>query len=236
MAEGVDSISTRATAREEFGARSSPVFTPSRFLLSQHQRSLRDKNITIAVLFAGLLIVWFCLHAASADPKIMVIDPAGTIIQGPVESLALSKGFFAITSINAAQAALQRSTIGCDLQDLLPLYFSAKARHTIEDDVSARAADVRRRKLSTKPLIDSITPPDIAGDKRVVKVAGRLQTSGAVNGHAFIDEPPFELVLVFRVNADLANKAAMPWIVDEIDLALGNAEVSSHRAKNRPRS
>jgi len=235
MAEGVESSTTRTTAREESGARPGSAFTPSRFLLSQHQRSLRDKNITITVLFAGLVVVAFCLHAASTEPKVMVIDPAGSLIQGPVEALASSKGFFAITSINAAQAALQRSTIGCDLQELLPLYFSAKARHTIEDDVSARAADVRRRKLSTKPLIDSITPPDIAGDKRVVKVAGRLQTTGAVNGHVFIDEPPFELVLVFKVNPDLANKAAMPWVVDELDLALGSAEVSAHRAKNRPR-
>jgi len=235
MAEGVESLAVRATAREEAGGRPLPSFTPSRFLLSQHQRSLRDKNITIAVLFAGLIVVWFCLHAASVEPKIMVIDPVGSLIQGPVESLATSKGFFAITSINAAQAALQRSTVGCDLQELLPLYFSAKARHTIEDDITARSADVRRRKLSTKPLIDSITPPDVAGEKRVVKVAGRLQTTGAVNGHVFIDEPPFELVLVFKVNADLANKAAMPWVVDEIDLAIGSTEVSSRRAKNRPR-
>ncbi len=228
-------VSSRSTAREESGTRPGPVFTPSRLLLTQHQRGLRDKNITIAALLAGLIMVWFCLRAASTEPKIMVIDPAGSLIQGPVESLAMSKGFFAITGINAAQAALQRSTIGCDLQDLLPLYFSARARHTIEEDVNARSADVRRRKLSTKPLIDSITPPDVAGDKRVVKVSGRLQTTGAVNGHVFIDEPPFELVLVFKMNTDLANQAAMPWVVDEIELALGSAEISAHRAKNRPR-
>jgi len=69
----------------------------------------------------------------------------------------------------------------------------------------------------------------------VVKVTGRLQAMGAVNGRAFYHEPPFELVFVFRVNADLSNKASMPWVVDEVELALTEEEIAAQKARNRPK-
>jgi hypothetical protein len=205
-------------------------------LLSDRRRSARDKNVTIGVLFVGLILVWLSIQAATREQKVMVIDPVGGLTQGPLEPLASSKGFFSITSINATQAALQRSSVGFDLQEMLPVYFSAKARRTLDEDLGARADDVRRRRLSLKPVIDSIALPQTAGDTRVVRVGGRLQTYGAVNGRIFYDEPVFELVLVFRGNADLANKAAMPWIVDEIDLAMNAEEIAHLRGKNRLKS
>lgn len=227
--------STRETSREE-GGRPRPVFTPAKHLLSDHQKTVRGKNITIGVLFAGLVLVWMTISSSSSEKQVLVIDPVGGLTQGPLEPLAGSKGFFSITSINATQAALQRSSVGFDLQEMLPIYFSAKARRTLEENLAVYREDIRRRRLSTKPVIDSITPPEVAGDSRIVKVGGRLQTNGAVNGRVFYDEPPFELILVYRVNADIGNKAAMPWVVDEIDLALTAPEIVAHHARNRPKS
>lgn len=226
----------RETPREGDGLRPRPAFTPAKFLLSDHQKSVRDKNITIVLLLVGLIVVWLTISSSNSERQVLVIDPIGGVTQGPLEPLAASKGFFAITSINATQAALQRSSVGFDLQEMLPLYFSAKARRVLEEHLSAHLDDIRRRRLSVKPVIDSITPAQPAGDTRVVKVGGRLQTSGAVNGRLFYDEPPFELVLVYRSNPDLGNKAAMPWVADEIDLATSAEEIAAHRAKNRPKS
>jgi hypothetical protein len=223
----------RSTPREGDSPRGRPAFTPSRRMLSDHQRSLRDKNITMAVLFLGLVVVMLSIYSANATQKIVVIDPLGGVTQGPLEPLAASKGYFSITSINAAQAALQRSSVGFDLQEMLALYFSAKARHTLDEDLRLRFEDFRRRRLTSKPVIDSITPPQPAGDARIVRVSGRLQTTGAVNGRIFYEEPPFELLLVFRANSDLANKAALPWMADEVELALGDTEIAKQRAKNR---
>lgn len=234
MAEATSKeTTTRETLREGEGLRPRPPFTPAKYLLSDHQKTVRDKNITIGVLLAGLVLIWMTISSASSEKQVLVIDPVGGLTQGPLEPLAASKGFFSITSINATQAALQRSSVGFDLQEMLPIYFSAKARATLEENLSARTEDIRRRRLSTKPVIDSITPAETAGDTRVVKVGGRLQTSGAINGRIFYDEPPFELVLVYRVNSDLGNKAAMPWVVDEIDLALNAEEMATQRAHNR---
>ena len=227
---------TRDTPREGEGTRPRPVFTPGKHLLSDHQKTVRDKNITIGVLFAGLVLVWMTISSASSEKQVLVIDPVGGLTQGPLEPLAASKGFFSITSINATQAALQRSSVGFDLQEMLPIYFSSKARHTLEENLSANSEDIRRRRLSTKPVIDSITPAEAAGDTRIVKVGGRLQTSGAINGRVFYDEPPFELILIYRLNPDLGNKAAMPWVADEIDLALTAADIAAHHTRNRPKS
>ncbi|HEU5078715.1 MAG TPA: hypothetical protein VFT72_05855 [Opitutaceae bacterium] len=223
----------RETPREGESFRPRPPFTPARHLLSDHGRTVRDKNITIAALLLGLIFVFLSIHSASSEQKVMVIDPVGGVTQGPLEPLASSKGYFSLTSINATQAALQRSTVGCDLQEMLPFYFSAKARRTLEEDLGNRINDIRKRRVSTKPLIDSITPPEVAGDTRVVKVGGRLQTTGVVNSRVFYDEPPFELILVYRVNPDLGNKASLPWVVDEIELALNADEIAAHRAKTR---
>jgi hypothetical protein len=224
---------TRETPREGESLRPRPPFTPVRHLLNDHQRTLRDRNITLVVLLLGLVFAWLSIHSASSEQKVLVVDPVGGMTSGPLEPLASSKGYFNITSINATQAALQRSTVGCDLREMLPLYFSAKARRTLEEDLEKRMADIRRRRLSSKPVIDSLTPPEVAGDTRVVKVGGKLQTTGVVNGRVFYDEPPFELILVFRSNPDLGNKAVLPWLADEVDLALGVEEIAAHRLKNR---
>jgi hypothetical protein len=226
----------RETPREGESPRPRPPFTPSRFLLTDHQRLVRAKNITIGVLFAGLVLVWLSVTMANVEQKVLVIDPVGGVTQGPLEPLAASKGFFSITSINAVQVALQRSTVGFDLQEMISIYFSARSRQALEEDLGRRWEDIRRRKLTMKPVIDSITPPQSAGDARVVKVSGRLQTTGAVNGRAFYHEPPFELVFVYRTNADLSNKASMPWVVDEFELALGQEEIAAQKARNRPKS
>ncbi len=226
---------TRETPREGESLRPRPAFTPAKQWLSDHQKTVRDKNVTIGLLFAALVLVWMTVSSSSGEKQILVIDPVGGLTQGPLEPLATSKGFFSITSINATQAALQRSSVGFDLLEMLPIYFSARARQTLEEDLSTNLEDIRRRRLSSKPVIDSITPAQSAGDTRVVKVGGRLQTSGAINGRVFYDEPPFELILVYRVNSDLGNKAAMPWVVDEIDLALTAEDIAAHRARNRPK-
>ncbi len=226
----------RETERDGDAVRPRPAFTPAQRWLSEHQRAARTKNVTIAVLLAGLLVSWLTVRAAVSDQKAIVIDPVGGVTVGPLESLSNSRGFFDITTINATQVALQRSTVGFDLQDLLPLYFTSRARRTLDEDQSHRAEEVRRRHLSTKPVISQITPPEPAGDAKIVKVAGKLQITGVVNGRVFYDDPPFELLLVFRSNADLANRAAMPWLVDEIDLAVASSEINALHARNRPRA
>lgn len=226
---------TRETPREGEGLRPRPPFTPANHLLSDHRKTVCDKNITIGALVIGLILVWLTISSVSGERQVVVIDPVGGVTQGPLEALATSKGFFSITSINATQAALQRSSVGFDLQEMLPLYFSAKARRTLEENLAARIEDIRRRRLSMKPVIDRITPAEPAGDTRVVKVGGRVQTSGAVNGRVFYDEPPFELVLVYRKNPDLSNKAAMPWVADEVELALSTQEIAALRTKGRPK-
>jgi hypothetical protein len=226
----------RETPREGDSPLPRPSFTPSRRLLSDHQRVVRSKNLTIGVLLAGLLLVWMTVSSATATQKVLVIDPVGGVTQGPLEPLATSKGFFSITSINAVQACLQRSSVGFDLNELLPLYFTARARRLLDEDLNRRWEDMRKRRLTLKPVIDSITPPQDAAGARVVRVTGRLQTTGVVNGRVFYDEPPFQTIFLFRENADLSNRASMPWVVDEFELSIGADEIEKQKARSVPKA
>ncbi|PTY05263.1 hypothetical protein DB347_17520 [Opitutaceae bacterium EW11] len=202
-------------------------------MLSGHEKTLRDRTITLGILTIGLFAILWTIVAVRGAQRVFVIDPLGGVVQGPLEPLSSSRGYFTITSINAVQAAFQRSAAGFDLPEMVPLYYSAKARRTLDDDTSRRTEDFRRRHLTTKPVIESITPPEPAGNGRIVRVTGRLQCTGAVNGRVFYEEPGYEMLLVFRPNSDLGNKAALPWVVDEVDLALGDQEIEGLRAKNR---
>lgn len=224
---------TRETPRQGEGPHRRSTFTPARRLLSDHDRARRDGAIALGVLLAGLLATLWSILAVRSEQRVFVVDPLGGTVQGPLEPLASSRGYFSITSINAAQAALQRSAVGFDLQEMLPLYFSARARRSLDADLEQHLDDLRRRHLTTKPVIDSITPPQPAGNARIVRVVGRLQSTGAVNGRVFYEEPPYELILVYRTNGDISNRASLPWVADEVELARGEAEVAKQRARNR---
>ncbi len=224
---------TRETPREGDSPRPRPPFTPSRLLLAEHQRAGLVKHLTLVVLFAGLLLIWRVVALLTGEQRVMVIDPVGGVTQGPIEPLATSRSYFSITSLNAVHAALQRSSAGFDLLELLPLYFDSRARTALETHLSDRQEDYKRRRLSTKPVIESITPPEPAGNARVVRVTGRLQTTGLVNGRVFYEEPPFEMILLFRPNSDLSNKATMPWVVDDFELLTSAEELSRQRDRRR---
>ena len=221
----------RLTPREGDNRRPRPAFTPSVGMLDDHQRLNRWKNITIGVLMTGIVIVWLTVMSVTGEQKVTVIDPVGGAIQGPIEPLASSKGYFSIISINATQVVAQRSSIGLDLRELLPIYFSSNARKKLEDDTSSRQEEIRRRRQAWKPLIEGITPPQEAGDARVVKVSGRVQVTGVVNGRIYTDEPPFELIFIYRKNNDLGNKAAMPWLVDDVEISFGQTEVNAKKSR-----
>ena len=137
--------------------------TPSVLALSERKRADFWKNVSIGVCLLALLLSWLTIRAGRSAELIHIMDTTGTVHSGPVEPLADSKGFFATTAIFATNAALQRSQVGFDLRELLPLYFTPRTVQKLEDDLKKQAEDIRRRNLQIKPLIDIIGNPVAAG-------------------------------------------------------------------------
>lgn len=201
-----------------------PSHTPSYYALLAHRRADLWRMAALAICLLALLLSFLIVRASRATEQILVLDPQGNILAGPLEPLAASRGFFHTTALCATNAALQRSTAGFDLYELLRLYFGPRALQKLEDDLQARGEDIRRRNLQQKPVVESVADPVVAGDSRLVEVRGRLVTAGAFGGQAFYHEPPFTLVLSFRRNPNLGQSGAFPWICEDLELRIKDAD------------
>lgn len=210
--------SARPTPRQGDNPQPWPRHTPGALAISERRRADFWRNLSLAVCVAALALAYLMVRAARATELIHVMDPAGNMYAGPIEPLADSRRFFNVTAIYATNAALQRSRAGFDLAELLKLYFSPRAIARLEDDQRQRAADIRRRNLQWKPIVDSISEPVRAGTSRIVEVRGRIIAAGAFANRSFYDEPPFTLVMTFVRNPDLGNAGAYPWICNDVDL------------------
>jgi hypothetical protein len=208
----------RPTPRQGDHLQPASAHTPSIVALSERRRAERWKTASLLVSIAALALAWLVIRAGRTTESIYVMDPVGNVYAGPVEPLAESRRFFNVTAIYAANAVLQRSPAGFDLAELLKLYFTPRAISRLEEDHKSRAADMRRRNLQWKPIIETISEPVSAGGRRIVEVRGRVVMAGAFANRAFINEPPFTLVLTFIRNPDLGKAAAYPWVASDVGL------------------
>lgn len=193
-------------------------------------RALQDRHlaeawrvIAVGVSLASLLLAYLTVRAGRSEERVFVLDPAGNVLAGPSESMAESRGFFTLTALYCANTALQRSSEGFDLYELLRLYYTPRAVQKLEEDWQAKRDDAAARNLQQKPLVDSIGEPVRAGTKRIVEVRGRVVSAGAYAGKSFYDELPFVLVLTLRRNPDLGKAGAYPWLCEDFDLTLREA-------------
>lgn len=216
------SPSVRSTPRPADRQPSASAHTPSVVALAERGRADLWKGIALGVCLLALGLAWLTIRAGRATERILVLDAAGNVYAGPLETLAESRDFFQTSALFAVNAALQRSPAGFDLYDLLKLYFTPRALQKLEEDLQRRREDVRLRNIQQKPLIETVGAPVRAGANRLVEVRGRVVSAGAYAGRTFYDEPPFTLVLVFRRNPNLGAAGAYPWICDDFELNLND--------------
>lgn len=200
--------------------------TPSVLALSERRRGDLWKSGCIVVCLAALALSYGAIRAGRTAERLFVMDPMGNLYAGPVEQLSESKRFFNVTAIYLANAALQRSASGFDLAELLKLYFTPRAIAKLEDDQKSRAAEMKRRNLQWKPLIESISEPVPAGSNRIIEIRGRLVIAGAFARRSFAQEAAYTLVLTLERNPDIGKSGAYPWVCNDIDLRIADAERS----------
>ncbi len=215
-----EEFSTRVTPRPGENPLPRPKHTPGALAISERQKADFWKLVGLGTSLASLMLAFLVIQAGRATERVYVLDSAGSLYTGLLEPISESRGYFNIAALYATNAALQRSTAGFDLYEVLKLCFTSRAVQKMEDDLQSVREDIRRRNLQQKPLIDSIGDPVTAGSARLVEVRGRLVCAGAYAGRSFYDEQPFVLLLTFRRNSDLGKAAAYPWICDDFDLTV----------------
>ncbi len=214
----------RATPRQGDQRQPPPKHTPGALAIGERQRADFWKHCSLLVCLAALALSYLTIKAGRATELVHVMDPLGNLYAGPLEPLADSKKFFNVTAIYATNVALQRSSAGFDLFELLPLYYTPRAVAKLQDDHKKRQDDIRRRNLQWKPIIDSIGDPVAAGANRIVEVHGRVVMAGAYANRSFFEEPAFTLVLTLIRNPDLGKAGAYPWVCNDTDLRITTPE------------
>lgn len=211
---------SRPTPRQGDHPQPRPAHTPGALALSERRRAEAWKAIALVCCLASSLLTYLSIRAARTAEVVHVMDPMGNMYAGPVEPLADSKAFFNTTALYATNVALQRSAAGFDLFELLKLYFTPRAVSQLQDDHKKREAELRRRSVQWKPIIDVIGPAVPAGETRILEVRGRLVTAGAYANRSFYEEPPFRVVFTFIRNPDLGKAGAYPWVCNELEVTI----------------
>jgi hypothetical protein len=211
---------SRESTRGRLGSRDA---RPSYRALQDRQLAEAWRVVALGACLSALVLSFLIVRAGRSEERVFVLDPAGNVLAGPSESMAESKGFFTLTALYCANTALQRSSEGFDLYELLRLYYTPRAVQKLEEDWQAKRDDAAARNLQQKPLVDSIGDPVRAGAKRIVEVRGRIVSAGAYAGRSFYDELPFVLVLTLRRNPDLGKAGSYPWLCEDFDLTLKEA-------------
>ncbi|PTX91340.1 hypothetical protein DB354_15700 [Opitutus sp. ER46] len=201
-----------------------PRHTPSVIAVAERRRAEWWKTSALLVSLAALALAYLTIRAGRSIERIYVMDPLGNVHAGPVEPMADSRRFFHVTAIYATNAALQRSPMGFDLAEVLKLYYTPRAVAKLQEDHKRRENDVRRRNLQWKPIIDQISDPVPAGANRLIEVRGRIIMAGAYANRSFYDERPFTLALTLGRNPDLGQAGAYPWVCQDVDLRVTEAE------------
>jgi hypothetical protein len=215
---------SRSTPRQGDFPQPKSKHTPSVVAISERRRAEFWKNGAILICLSALGLAYLTIRASRSAELIHVMDPLGNMYAGPVEPLADSARFFDVTALYATNAALQRSSAGFDLFELLNLYYSPRAIAKLQEDQKRRHDDIRRRNLQWKPIIDAIGAPVPAGSSRIVEIRGRVVIAGAYANRSFYDEPAFVLVLTLIRNPDLGKSGAYPWICNDVDLRLATVD------------
>lgn len=196
---------------------------PAALALTERARADMWRAVALGSMALALVMTWLIVSAARTTEKVFILDGVGNLTYGPLEEMALSKGFFNSLAIQSANVALQRSPAGFDLYDLVKTYFTPRAGQKLDEDLKAYREDIKKRSLQEKPIIEFISEPiAAAGSTKIIEVKGRQVLAGAYSGRVFYDEQSFTLTLTFDRNPDLGKAAAYPYVVSDFNLTFGN--------------
>jgi hypothetical protein len=201
------------------GAHRIPPFVRAR--LDAKREAQIWRFVALGSLSFALLIVFSTFRASRPKQLAFVLGGDGTLVSGPLTALSKNQEFFRRSSIYAAQAALQRTEDGLDLPELVQLYYDQLGHQNLRDHVKKWQDDMKRRRLSWKPILRTISEPIESGPSKVVEVKALLRVSGVFSGRALYEEREVKLLLHWGENHDFTDNGNYPWKVHKIEFVIG---------------
>lgn len=183
-----------------------------------------------------MIIALGCLVAAIASPyltilsmkqqeKVVVIDPAGTIVYSP--SLAFNEAgqLYAYQTKLACLALLQRNPSGPDNPELLQRLYEQNAREQAQQIIKEQASYFSDKQIHQKVEVANIdilstrklkTSGGQSYDSWIVRARGNLIRIGTYEGLPIEEPHTFSLDIEFIRNPDIIGNGLFPLLVRNI--------------------
>ncbi len=181
--------------------------------------------VAFCCLLAAIAAPYFTIMAMRQEEKVVVIDPAGTIVYSPLLAFSESGALYAYHTKLACLVLLQRNPTGPDNPELLQKLYEQNARETAYEIIKLQSANFEEKQIHQKVEVTNIdvlstrklkTAGGATYDSWVVRAKGNLIRQGTYEG-LLIEEPhTFSLDIEFIRNPDIIGNGLFPMLVINI--------------------
>ncbi len=181
--------------------------------------------VAAVCLTAAIAAPYFIVLAMKQEEKVVIIDPAGTIVYSPLLAFSEAGQLYAYQTKLACLALLQRNPSGSDNSELLQKLYEKNALSQAEELIQSRSQYFKDKQIHQKCEIASIdilatrklkTKGGVTYDSWIVRARGNLIRSGTYEGLPIEEPHTFSIDFEFIRNPDIIGNGLFPLLVRNI--------------------
>ena len=181
--------------------------------------------IAFLCLIAAIAAPYFTILAMRQEEKVIVIDPAGTIVYSPLLAFNEAGALYAYQTKLAVLALLQRNSAGPDNPELLQKLYEKGARELAYEIIKSQAEYFEEKQIHQKVEISHIDvlstrklkAKNASYDSWVVRAKGNLLRQGTYENLPIEEPHTFILDIEFIRNPDIVGNGLFPLLVTDMD-------------------
>lgn len=202
-----------------------PTLNAVNAITNNHIAAKLWMNIATVCLVAAIAAPYLTTLALKQQEKVVVIDPAGTILYSPLLAFREAGQLYAYQAKLTCLALLERNPSGPDHLELLQKLCEQNAREQAQQIIKSQAQYFTDKQIHQKVEIGNI---DILSTRKlkaagghsydswIVRARGNLIRIGAFEGLPIEEPRAFTLDIEFIRNPDIVGNGLFPLLVRNI--------------------
>jgi hypothetical protein len=178
-------------------------------------------SICFLVAIAG---PYFVVIAMKEQEKVVIVDPAGTIVYSPLLGFHEAGQLYAYQTKLAVLALLQRNSEGPDNPELLQKLYEENAREKAFDLIKSQSEYFSEKQIHQKVEVAHIDvlstrklkAKNASYDSWIVRAKGNLIRQGTYENLPIEEPHTFVLDIIFIRNPDIVGNGLFPLLVTDI--------------------
>ena len=215
-------MTSHTTVPEPKPARGLPRPNPITFITNS-TIAARFWMLLAIVAFAGWAVIpQLTIHSMKEQQMVAIVDQSGNIIYAPLTGFQEAGQLHAYHVRLACLAMLQRNPNGFDMPELIDRLFIEPSKSDVKALAKAQAPEFAKKNIHQKVEIRDIATLETRRidardhhtyDAVLIRAAGSLVRTGAVNGIEFREPADFTIELLFIKNPNLLDNGMLPLVV-----------------------